>query len=81
MTCWGCECDEVSAAQTSADPLRSLSSFDAAPGANAPGAQSGLDALSSLPAIPTQNPSVFSPPSHSAQTVNGSGGGDLLDLL
>ena len=59
----------------------SLFSFDAAPGANAPGAQSGLDALSSLPAIPTQNPSVFSPPSQSAQTVNGSGGGDLLDLL
>jgi len=57
--------------------------FDAAPGANAPGAQSGLDALSSLPTVPVQNPSMFSPPSsHSVQPANGSsGGGDLLDLI
>jgi len=35
-----------------------LGLFDAAPGANAPGAQSGMQALSSLPSVPVAQPSA-----------------------
>ncbi|UZJ53019.1 hypothetical protein CBS101457_002339 [Exobasidium rhododendri] len=57
-----------------------LGLFDSAPGSNAPGAQSGLDALSSMPNVPLQNPMMFSSSSHTAQLANGSnsGGGDLF---
>lgn len=66
-----------------------LGLFDAAPGSKAPGAQSGLDALSALPSAPSHSPtsSTFAngstaPQSGRQQQHNSSnGGGDLLDLL
>lgn len=64
-----------------------LGLFDAAPGSKAPGAQSGLDALSALPAAPSHSPmaSTFAngsaPPAAQRQQHSNSGGGDLLDLL
>jgi vesicle coat complex subunit len=54
-----------------------LGLFDAAPGSNAPGAKSGLDALSSLPGVPVANPTAR----QSTTTSANGGGGDLLDLL
>ncbi|CAO1634619.1 unnamed protein product [Sympodiomycopsis kandeliae] len=66
-----------------------LGLFDAAPGGDQPGAQSGLDALNSLGSLQPNRNSTASPASHAfgnhnAQQSNGNnggGGGDLLDLL
>lgn len=49
--------------------------FDAAPGGEQPGARSGLDTLSSLGSIPPMSSTA------NKSSTNGSGGGDLLDLL
>lgn len=64
-----------------------LGLFDAAPGADQPGAKSGLDALSSLGSIPPLSASNTGSGMGMGGTTSGgqgassSGGGDLLDLL
>lgn len=55
-----------------------LGLFDAAPGAEQPGAQSGLDALSSLP---SSNGSTQPQRQQQQFGSSSNGGGDLLDLL
>ncbi|CAO1635804.1 unnamed protein product [Jaminaea pallidilutea] len=60
-----------------------LGLFDAAPGAEQPGAKSGLDALSSLPPTASQSQGGAQGSSNGAgrRNENSNSGGDLLDLL